>query len=125
MKGADYLAFLDYFDPASSRLGARVKAWVNVDALGMGSSGGAWYALGTNVRKYGTGVNVWHWGSWRYKLSKSKAGPLESSGVTFAARWYDGTAWFVAASPFVPQGMPRRDLDRALAGAYRTVKWKD
>jgi CubicO group peptidase (beta-lactamase class C family) len=110
-----YLTFLDYFDPADSRLGVRAKAWSNLDALGMGSSSGAWYALGTNVRKYGAGVNVWHWGSWRYNLSKSKAGPLQSSGVTFAARWYDGTGWFVAASPYVPQGMPRRELDRALA----------
>jgi CubicO group peptidase (beta-lactamase class C family) len=81
MKGADYLAFLDYFDPASSRLGARVKAWVNVDALGMGSSGGAWYALGTNVRKYGTGVNVWHWEAGATNYRRARQVRLRAAGL--------------------------------------------
>jgi len=111
MKGADYLSFLDYFDPVDQRLGKTAKAWMLSDATKEGGSHGAWYALGTNVRKYGNGVNVWHWGSWR-----------QSGAVTFAARWYDGTAWFVAASPHLPEGDPRLELDRALVHAYRAVR---
>ena len=74
------------------------------------------------MRKAGGGVNVWHWGSWRYNITGAVDGVLKSSFVTYAARANEGTAWFVQATPRVDPGAPRRELDRGLFEAYRAVK---
>ena len=42
--------------------------------------------------------------------------------MTFAARYNDGTAWFVQALPSIVDGPARAELDHALADAFRAVK---
>ncbi len=123
MTGEDYLKVLDLFDPGDRRLGDAAKAFMLSPAGKMVSGDGtAWYGLGTNVRRTGAGVTIWHWGAWRYNLLDAKDGHLTASIQTFEARVPDGTAWFVYLTPGVPEGAPWRDLDRALVRAYRSVK---
>jgi CubicO group peptidase (beta-lactamase class C family) len=124
MTGADYLKFFETFDPAGNRLSASTKAWMlSSDGKDVGTVGvdEPWYALGTNVRRFGPGFNFWHWGLWHYNLSYSKAGPLSANFMAFAVRAFDGTAWFVATTPSA-EDAARKELDRALWNARWAVK---
>ena len=123
MAADGYLSILDLFDATDQRLGTGVKKWMlSSEGKTTAPDSPVWYGLGTNVREAGGGVNVWHWGSWRYNLTGAKDGVLKASFVTFAVRANDGAAWFVYASPRVEFGAPRLELDRALFNAYRAVK---
>jgi CubicO group peptidase (beta-lactamase class C family) len=118
-----YLAFLDLFAAADTRLGRVAKAWMlSPEGKITSRDGQVWYGLGTNVRKAGDGVNVWHWGSWRFNMTGAKDGTLRSSFVTFAVRLNEGTGWFVQATPQVAEGPPRAELDRTLWDVFRAVK---
>jgi CubicO group peptidase (beta-lactamase class C family) len=123
ISGENYLPLLDLFAADDQRLGSVAKTWMLMpDGKAVSADSQAWYGLGTFVRKAGRGVNIWHWGSWRFNRSGLVDGTLKSSFVTFATRANDGTSWFVQATPRVDPGAPRRELDRAMFEAYRAVK---
>jgi CubicO group peptidase (beta-lactamase class C family) len=123
ISGDAYLPILDLFAATDTRLGSVAKAWMlTPEGKGVAADSAVWYGLGTNVRKADGGVNVWHWGSWRYNMTKAKDGVLRSDFATFAVRASDGTAWFVQATPRIGEGEARRELDRGLFEAYRAVK---
>jgi CubicO group peptidase (beta-lactamase class C family) len=123
MSGDAYLPLLDLFAADDRRLGTVAKDWMlSSQGKANGPESTAWYGLGTNVRRAGSGVNIWHWGSWRFNMTGANDGTLKSSFVTYAARANAGTAWFVQATPRVEEGAPRLELDRALFEAFRAVK---
>jgi CubicO group peptidase (beta-lactamase class C family) len=122
LTGEDYLKFFDVVDPAGGALGATVAAWA-ADPTGKSQGGNAsWYALGTNTRKATKGFTIWHWGSWQKDVRDAKDGRLRASFNTYAVRTEDGTSWFVAFDPMVPDGPARTAIDAALFNAYRAVK---
>jgi CubicO group peptidase (beta-lactamase class C family) len=126
MTGADYLKFLDIMEGTNPLLGAEPRNWMlEPDGKTANTDGSVWYGLGVFVRKAGTSVNIWHWGSWRYDLPKGKIGPLKTNAMTYAVRLASGSGWFVAASPSVESNEARFELDRALAATYRSVKTWD
>jgi len=123
MAGEAYLQMLDLFAPDDQRLGPEVKTWMlSPEGKTVSSDRQVWYGLGTHVRKAGAGVNLWHWGAWRFNLAGAKDGTLRSSFVTFAVRENGGTSWFVHATPRVEEGPARLELDRGLFSAFRAVR---
>lgn len=122
MSGENYLRFLDVFGSQQRIIGAAREWMVEPEGKMTSANGPAWYGLGTNIRATPEGLNVWHWGSWRYNLKSAKDGHLRASFVAYAARAYDGTGWFVSAMPRVEQGEPRRALNNAMFAAWRGVK---
>jgi hypothetical protein len=83
-----------------------------------------WYGPGIRLRDTGSGIEIWHTGSWRRKMPPDAQGSRSADTSTFAIRIADGTSWFVHATPLVVGGA-RMELDRELLRAYRSVKtWK-
>ena len=124
MTGEDYLKIYDLLDPKDKRLGADAKAWL-LSPTGklITNGGGAWYGLGVDVRKAGSGYTFWHWGGWQYSLKNSVDGAaLTTSFVTLAIRTNDGTGWFVYAAPFIAVGAPRTELENATFAAFNAIK---
>ena len=125
MNGADYLAFLEQLDPAGTELGAKTRDWM-LDQTGKTygkTSYPVWYGPGIRLRDTGSGIEIWHTGSWQRKMPPDAQGPRSADTSTFAIRIADGTSWFVHATPLV--GGARMELDRELLRAYRSVRaWK-
>jgi CubicO group peptidase (beta-lactamase class C family) len=126
MNGADYLAFLEQLDPAGTPLGVKTRDWM-LDRAGKTygkTSYPVWYGPGIRLRDTGSGIEIWHTGSWRRKMPPDAQGSRSADTSTFAIRIADGTSWFVHATPLVVGGA-RMELDRELLRAYRSVKtWK-
>jgi hypothetical protein len=122
MRGADYLAFYEIFDPKRAALGPAVTKWMMSPA---GKTYGktsfpVWYALGVRLRDAGRGVEIWHTGSWRSRRPRDKLGPLASETSTLAMRLNDGTSWFVHSLPLV-RGNARLELTDRLIKAYQAI----
>jgi CubicO group peptidase (beta-lactamase class C family) len=126
MTGADYLAFLEQFDPAAARFGPRTRDWM-LDRKGKTygtASFPVWYGPGVRLRDAGNGVEIWHTGSFRRRLPPDAQGPLSIETSTLAIRIADGTSWFVSNTPLV-LGSARAELYRDLLRAYRAVRnWR-
>lgn len=126
MTGADYLAFLEQFDPAAARFGPKTRDWM-LDRKGKTygkTSYPAWYGPGVRLRDAGRGVEIWHTGSFRRRLPPDAHGPLSIETSTLAIRTADGASWFVSNTPLVLRSA-RAELDRDLLRAYRAVRnWK-
>jgi hypothetical protein len=126
MSGANYLAFLDQFDPAAAKLGSTTRDWMlDKTDKNYGKSGHpVWYGPGLRLRDEGRGIEIWHTGSWRRKMPPDAEGPRGPETSTFAMRIADGTSWFVHSTPLVPRGA-RAELDPELRRAYQAVRnWK-
>jgi CubicO group peptidase (beta-lactamase class C family) len=122
MSGADYLAFLDQFDPKEATFGTETRDWIldKTDKIYGKSSYPVWYGPGLRLRDAGRGIEMWHTGSWRRRLPPDARGPLSETS-TFAMRIADGTSWFVHSKP-LRLGQARAVLDQELLRAYQSVR---
>jgi len=123
MRGADYLAFFEQFNPTEAKFGTKMRDWM-LDRTGKTygkTRYPVWYGPGVRLRDAGRGIEIWHTGSWRRQLRPDAQGPLSADTSTFAMRLSDGTSWFVHSTPLVTGGA-RAELDRELQRAYRGVK---
>jgi CubicO group peptidase (beta-lactamase class C family) len=123
MRGADYLAFYEIFDPKRSPLGAEVIKWMitpRSKTYGK-TSFPLWYGPGIRLRDAGRGVEIFHTGSWRRRLPADSIGPLTTETSTLAMRLSDGTSWFVSSTPLVLDDA-REDLGDRLIQAYQSIR---
>ena len=121
--GADYLAFLDIFDPAHPFLGDAVKKWID-QAQGRWTLGnrGRWYSLGINTWAGAGRWSVSHGGVVNSQGRDIEGRPTEASIVSHAFRAADSTAVFIAL-PWTPTSSQAvNDLRREIGLTHKLVK---
>lgn len=95
--GADYLAFLDIFNPAHPFLGDSVKRWIDrAQTKWTPGNTDHWYSLGVNAWSGAGRWTVSHGGILNAQGKDAEGRPTEASVVTHAYRAPDGTAVFIA-----------------------------
>jgi hypothetical protein len=126
MAGADYLAFFETLAPALATFGATTRDWA-LDPAGKTFGKTArlnWCSLGLRMRDEGRGLEYWHTGTFRRRLTPDAQGPLSIETSNLAVRIADGTSWFVHSAPLVLGGA-RAELDRDLLKAHQGMVGRD
>jgi CubicO group peptidase (beta-lactamase class C family) len=95
--GADYLAFLDIYNPANPFLNDTVKGWIDhAQTRWTPANHDRWYALGINAWSGAGRWTVSHGGILNSRGKDAEGRPIEASVVSHAYRAPDGTAVFIA-----------------------------
>jgi CubicO group peptidase (beta-lactamase class C family) len=101
ISGADYLAFLEIFDPAHPFLGKVVKAWI--DAVRKHWSAGnetEWYSLGVRTSAQEGRWSVHHTGTLGWHGHNAHGQPISAVINSLASRNPSGTGIFIAVRPW-------------------------
>jgi CubicO group peptidase (beta-lactamase class C family) len=121
--GADYLAFLEAFDPLNRLLGDAVKAWIDqAQTKWTPSNRGGWYGLGVQTHAQAGRWYVAHGGGLgsygRDPSGRRTAAVIESYGYRMA----NGTSVFMAMTPAVGGGSPAfAELGREVERLHRVT----
>ena len=121
LSGAEYLAFYRDLAPASAALTRETRAWMLAPAGKETGNGTQFYSLLFVRPAPRNGYQLFHAGSWGYRLpASSKSGLINDSIGTRAIRTPSGVSWFVSYEPR-PGGDALEALDRELNRATGAV----
>jgi CubicO group peptidase (beta-lactamase class C family) len=117
--GADYLAFLDVFDPRHPLLGEAVQQWIAAARTRWGANRrGGWYSLGVQTSASGAGRQVQHNGllflHGKPRRDRASALALRS----FARRKASGDGLFIAVTQMRAKRESLRDLIAAVEATF-------
>jgi CubicO group peptidase (beta-lactamase class C family) len=121
--GADYLAFLDIFDPANPFLSDPIKAWIDRAQIRWEANNkGGWYSLGIHTQAQSGRWYVDHGGGLN-SFGRDSAGRRTAAVIeSFGYRLPNGTAAFMAMTPAVEGGSPAfRELNNQVRRLHRTT----
>lgn len=118
MRGADYLKVLEAINRDNHLVGSPGLSWR--DQGRVTSTAGYWYGLGSFVRPTNNGVNIWHWGSWRFPAPPRY--PQATASYNTFALYNSGRdlSVFVSFEPQLPEGT-RLMLDPEIWRAINTL----
>ncbi len=121
--GADYLAFLDIFDPHHPFLGDAAKTWIDrAQTRWDPRNKGAWYSLGVRTHARAGRWHVGHGGGLN-SFGKDAAGRRTAAVIeSYGYRMADGTAAFLAMTPAAEGGSPAfAQLGKEVERLHRTT----
>jgi CubicO group peptidase (beta-lactamase class C family) len=122
--GADYLAFLDVFDPSNPFLGDRVKAWiVAAETKGDPAYRGQFEGLGLPTSILPTGWRVLHSGILNFHGRAPDGHRIEAVIHNHAYREPTGISAFHAMTPAEEDNPALSELDQALHRVHERL-WK-
>ena len=119
---ADYLAFLDVFDPKHPFLGDRVKAWiVAAETRWDKDYRGQFEGLGIVTAITPAGWQVMHSGILNFHGKGAKGQPIEAAIHSHAYREPNGISAFHAMTPAIEDNPALSELDQALHRVHDTL----
>jgi CubicO group peptidase (beta-lactamase class C family) len=117
--GADYLKFLDIFDPRHPFIGNDVQSWIErAQTRWDPDNRREWYSLGVGTSVKGDRRAVWHTGFLNSHGNDRHGSPITAVVASAAVRNYDGTGTFIAATPNTITDKTLRELREKLSRAY-------